>query len=213
MMNFNEKNVLILSPHTDDGELSAGGTITRCIEECADVYYVAFSSCEKSVPKGYDCNILQHECIAATHELGIPKNNIQFFNYEVRDFPLHRQEILEDMIHLHSEIQPDIVITPSSFDVHQDHHVIHMESVRAFKKDATILGMEHPWNNLTFKNDVTITLSKEQLERKISALKQYVSQNTKDYFSSEYITALARTRGLNVYSGYAEVFECIRIIF
>lgn len=36
------KNVLVLAPHTDDGELGAGGTINRLIEEGSKVTYAAF---------------------------------------------------------------------------------------------------------------------------------------------------------------------------
>ena len=36
--------VLVLAPHTDDGELGAGATIAKLIEHGADVRYVAFSA-------------------------------------------------------------------------------------------------------------------------------------------------------------------------
>ena len=36
------KNVYVLAPHTDDGELGAGGFISKLIEEGANVYYFAF---------------------------------------------------------------------------------------------------------------------------------------------------------------------------
>ena len=38
------KNVYVLAPHTDDGELGAGGTIAKLIELGANVYYFAFST-------------------------------------------------------------------------------------------------------------------------------------------------------------------------
>ena len=47
------KNVYVLSPHTDDGELGAGGTVSRLVESGANVYYFAFSTAEKSVPKEF----------------------------------------------------------------------------------------------------------------------------------------------------------------
>lgn len=211
MFNIEEKTVLILSPHTDDGELTAGGTIARFIENGADVHYIAFSSCEKSVPGEFACDVLIHECMDATRVLGIPEKNMHFLDYEVREFQKHRQEILDDILGFKKDILPGIVFTPSSYDVHQDHGIVHDESIRAFKKDATILGMEHPWNNLGFKNDVNIILSEENLATKIRALQRYVSQANRTYFSEEYVRALARTHGLNVNSDYAESFECIRI--
>ena len=57
----NFKNVLILAPHTDDGELGAGGTISRLIEYGANVYYAAFSTAEASVPDGMPKDILKTE--------------------------------------------------------------------------------------------------------------------------------------------------------
>ena len=60
-----KNKILILSPHTDDGEFSCGGSIARFIEEGHDVYYVAFTTCEESVPNGLK-NILKNEVKLAT---------------------------------------------------------------------------------------------------------------------------------------------------
>ena len=45
-MNFKKNRVLILAPHTDDGELGAGGTINKLIKTGSDVFYVALSTHE-----------------------------------------------------------------------------------------------------------------------------------------------------------------------
>ena len=34
------KNVYVLAPHTDDGELGAGGTIAKLVEFGANIYYL-----------------------------------------------------------------------------------------------------------------------------------------------------------------------------
>ena len=36
------KNVYVLAPHTDDGELGAGGLIAKLAELGANIYYFAF---------------------------------------------------------------------------------------------------------------------------------------------------------------------------
>lgn len=46
-------NILILAPHTDDGELGLGGTIRYLVELGKKVTYVAFSTAEQSVPEGF----------------------------------------------------------------------------------------------------------------------------------------------------------------
>ena len=46
-------NILVLAPHTDDGELGLGGTISKLIELGKKVTYVAFSTAQQSVPEGF----------------------------------------------------------------------------------------------------------------------------------------------------------------
>lgn len=41
------KRALVLAPHTDDGELGAGGTLAKMIEAGVEVYYAAFSTAEQ----------------------------------------------------------------------------------------------------------------------------------------------------------------------
>ncbi len=202
--------ILVLSPHTDDGELGAGGTIARFVEEKKEVYYIAFSSCEVSVPSGFPRDILRTECKKSTEVLGIKSKNLTLLDYEVRTFPLHRQEILDDMIKINRDIKPDLVLLPSSNDMHQDHHTIYEEGLRAFKKTSSIWGYEHPWNNLTFTTDVFVKLSSEHIKKKISAISNYKSQDFRSYFDEKYIYSLAYTRGNNVDYPLAETFELIR---
>ena len=76
-----EGNVLILAPHTDDGELGCGGTISRLLEEGNEVFYLAFSICEESVPEGFPKNALETEVKKATAHLGIPSKNLILKNY------------------------------------------------------------------------------------------------------------------------------------
>lgn len=204
--------ILILSPHTDDGEIGAGGTIARFAEDGKEIYYVAFSSCEISVPKDFPEDVLKKECKKATEILGIQPENVILLDYEVRTFPLHRQEILDEMIALNKQITPDLVLVPSSNDIHQDHQTIYKEALRAFKKNSSIWGYEHPWNNLSFTTDIFIRLKEKHIKKKIEAMKQYKSQDFRTYFDEKYIRALTYTRGTQVDYPYAEAFELLRLL-
>ena len=44
------ERVLVLAPHTDDGEFGCGGTMARLVDEGVDVRYVAFSIATRSLP-------------------------------------------------------------------------------------------------------------------------------------------------------------------
>src|SRR5207302_8619598 len=135
------KRVLVLAPHTDDGEFGAGGTMTRLVEEGAEVRYVAVSSATRSLPEGFPPDTLAREVKEATAELGIHEERLTVHDFDVRTFPEHRQDILEVLVALWDEWQPDVVFQPSLHDVHQDHQTIAEEGLRALKR-TTILGYE-----------------------------------------------------------------------
>lgn len=205
------QKVLVLAPHTDDGEVGCGGTISRYVEEEKEIYYVAFSSARRSLKKGLPEDILEHEVKAATEILGVKSPNLILFDYEVRTFPTYRQEILEDIIKLKSKINPDLVFAPSLNDIHQDHQVIAREALRAFKK-VTILGYEEPWNNIVFKTRSFVVLEKKHVKKKVDALRCYESQKHRAYLDEAFIWGLAHTRGTQVEVPYAEAFEVLRLV-
>ncbi len=205
----NFRTVFVLAPHTDDGELGAGGTIAKLVENNADVYYFAFSTAERSVPAGLPADILKTEVLNATRKLGIRPENVVIYNYEVRKLNYSRQEILEDLIGRRKVVMPDLVLMPSLNDIHQDHLTIAQEGLRAFKQ-TTILGYELIWNNLQFGTASFVKLEERHVQAKCEALKEYRSQVSRAYMSEEFIYSLARARGVQIGTKYAESFEVIR---
>lgn len=208
----NFSKILVLGPHTDDGEIGAGATISRFCREGKEVHYVAFSICEESIPKEFPNDITSEEILKAGDKLGIPQNLITTFRYKVRKFTENRQSILEDMVKLKNQIKPDLVLLPSSFDIHQDHKTIYEEGLRAFKK-TNILGYELPWNNLDISNRCFIEVQEEDYQNKMNAIKEYKSQSFRNYINDEYIKALMIVRGKQIDFELAESFEVIRLIF
>ena len=207
----NFKNALVLAPHTDDGELGCGGTIAMLLENNVNVFYAAFSTAEQSLPKNLPKNTLKIEVENATKSLGINKENLIIFNYEVRKLNYSRQEILEKLIDLKRNISFDLVFIPSLNDIHQDHKTIAEEGLRAFK-NVTILGYELIWNNLNFNTSCFIKLEKKHITKKVEALKEYKSQFGRNYMSKDFIFSLAKTRGVQIGCEYAEALEVIRLV-
>jgi LmbE family N-acetylglucosaminyl deacetylase len=201
--------ILVLAPHTDDGEFGCGGTIAKFIEEGKDVFYVAFSTAEDSVPESYPRNTLEIEVREAIKILGINPNNLIIYKFQVRKLNYVRQEILEELIKIKIKISPDLVFIPSPNDLHQDHYTVAMEGKRAFKQ-ISILGYELPWNNITFHTQSFIKLEERHIIKKIEALKAYKSQQNRFYANEEFIRSLAITRGTQISVRYAEAFEVIR---
>jgi LmbE family N-acetylglucosaminyl deacetylase len=205
------QKVLVLAPHTDDGEFGCGGTMARLVEGGTEVRYVAFSIATKSLPEGFAPDTLAREVREATTELGIPEAQLTVHDFEVRTFPERRQDILELLIQEWEAYQPDAVFQPSLQDIHQDHQVIAAEGLRAFKR-TTVLGYEIPWNNFDFAYQWYSALEERHVEKKIAALARYASQQHRRYADSDYIRNLARMHGTNVNRAFAEVFQVYRVV-
>ena len=205
------KKAIVLSPHTDDGEIGAGGLINKLIKNNTEVIYVAFSICEESVPDNLEPTILSKEVLLATKELGLVPENVLVYRKKVRYFDSIRQEILEILVKLNKEIKPDLVLLPSKDDIHQDHQVIHNEGVRAFK-NSTLLGYETPWNNFGFEATLLVKLDIENIKAKINAVSKYKSQTFRSYDLSK-LKSIAEMRGLQVKTKYAEAFNIVRWIW
>ena len=209
---FNKKKrVLVLAPHTDDGEFGCGGTIAKLIKEGHEVFYAAFSACQQSVLPQFPSDILITEVKAATKVLGIKPENLVLFDYDVRTFGYHRQEILDDMIKMRTEIKPDLIFMPEVNDVHQDHKTIADEALRAYKF-GSILSYELPWNNFSFHTSSFVHLEEDAMMTKVNALKEYQSQAHRPYSDEDFIRSLGRIRGVQIGTKYAEAFNVVRWI-
>jgi LmbE family N-acetylglucosaminyl deacetylase len=204
--------VLVLAPHTDDGEFGAGATLARLARANREVYYVAFSGCEASVPAGWPKDILRNELAAATKALGLRPPNVRCLDFEVRQFARDRQSILEYLVKLNAEIDPDLVMMPTLDDLHQDHYTIAMEGLRAFKR-TSILAYEVPWNNIQFRTECFVQVREDDVQAKVNAVECYQSQKERVYANGEFLRAQMRFRGTQAGVLYAEAFEVVRWIF
>ena len=185
--------------------------MARLVDAGCEVRYVAFSIATRSLPEGFPPDTLACEVREATAELGIPPEHLTVHDFDVRTFPEHRQDILELLVALWEDWEPDVVFQPSLHDVHQDHKTVAEEGLRAFKR-TTILGYEIPWNNFDFAYQWYVSLEARHIERKVAALEKYASQQHRRYANPEYVWNVARTHGINVNREYAEVFQVYRVI-
>lgn len=194
-------NVVVLSPHTDDAELGCGGTVSKLIGTGAEITFLVFSDCGKERNR--------EEVQQSAKLLGIKKCHI--LDFEVRRFPRDRQRILQVLYDFNKTEHPNLVLTPSTQDIHQDHQTVTSEAIRAFR-ESSILGYEMPWNNITFTANAFIKLGEEDVKHKLAALRVYESQKDKYYFKEDFLKGALRTRGTQIKEEYAEAFEVMRMI-
>ena len=137
-------------------------------------------------------------------------DNIYVGKIPVRRFPEYRQDILEELVSAGRAYQPDLVLTMNSQDTHQDHQVIHQESIRAFR-GRTLLGYETPWNQQQNVTELFVEVSPEDVDNKAAMLRAYRSQIElgRRYMEREYVDSAATFRGYQSRMPLAEAFEVI----
>lgn len=195
------ERILILAPHIDDGEFGCGATIARLIEEGYEVHYIAFSECQ-STNQSYSAGDLILEWETATDILGIQHKKI--YHWPTRHFYEHRQDILQTMVDYFKSTAPSLVFAPC-YDIHQDHQIVHEESIRAFRK-CSLYFYDIPWANPNFNAQVFWKIEERHIQKKLAAIAAYKSQQQRLYANSDVIRGLASVRGAHIGVPYAEAF-------
>ena len=150
--------------------------------------------------RGFGCGIPRRRRRAAGSSLG---------QFDDSFFPYQGAEIKAWLKALKAEVEPDVVLTHTRDDAHQDHREVCQLTWNLFR-DHLILEYEIPkWDGDLGRPNVYMPLSAEMLERKIDLLlAHFGTQRSKDWFDAETFRGLARLRGMECRSreGYAEAF-------
>jgi len=183
------------------------------MEEGAELFVVVFSTAAESLPAGAPSTLLGDEFRSAMHVMGVPSENQFVYDYQVRHLPAHRQQVLEELVRLRGKVKPDTVFLPSGDDIHQDHQVVHIEGLRAFR-ESSVFGYELPRNHIAFSTIAFTRLEQRHIDVKWAALECYDSQFLleRPYFSRSFVESLARVRGTQVGADWAEAFQVYRYV-
>lgn len=170
---MSKERVLLISPHTDDIEIGASAITQHYIQNGYKVRHIAFSTCKKSIPEGFPQNITEKEFMDAQRVLSIEDSHL--YHFPVREFSGHRQEILDTLILEKEQFRPDMVISTSPDDIHQDHSQMGKEVKRAFF-NSTIIYYSPLKMYPSFKANMYLNYSPETWEIKKEAIGCYGSQ-------------------------------------
>lgn len=193
-------SVLAIGAHPDDIEIGAGGLLLRLAGGDLKVRYVVLTGTAER----------QREARSAARAF-LPGADLEV---ELFDLPEGRFPAVWDQVKGIIEDQagrfaPDLVIAPSAGDAHQDHRTVGEIVPTAFR-DHLYLGYEIPkWDGDLGRPTVYLPLSAEDARRKVELLSQcYPSQRGRDWWDEEVFLGLARLRGVECKSPYAEAFNC-----
>jgi LmbE family N-acetylglucosaminyl deacetylase len=194
--------ILCLGSHSDDIEIGCGGTILRLLSENPDlaITWVVFSSNDEREQEARDSAALFLEQ-AKRKEVVVKKFRDGFFPFDGPQI----KEFFEEL----KRVSPDLILTHSRKDAHQDHRVIAELTWNTFRNHL-VWEYEIPkYDGDIGQPNVFVPLESGVYERKVDYLMQaFGSQRSKRWFQRETFLALLRLRGMecNAPSGYAEAF-------
>jgi len=174
---MSKKRVLLISPHTDDIEIGASAITQHYIRNGYELRHIAFSLCRESIPEGFPQDITEREFIDAQKTLSIEDHHL--YDFPVREFSRHRQDILDVLIEEKRRFRPDIVLSTSPDDIHQDHSQMGKEVKRAFF-NSTIIYYSPLKMYPSFMANMYLNYSTETWEIKKEAIGCYGSQLRKN---------------------------------
>jgi N-acetylglucosamine malate deacetylase 1 len=206
MMLFYGKKVCFIGAHPDDIELGCGAFISN-IKGKAELLCVTLSDNQQNPL----LNQLVDEHYRSMAILGVPADHVKLESFVTRRFPELRQEILEYLYCLNHEYQPDIVITHTHSDIHQDHQQTTEEVLRAFR-GTTVLGFDALRSSYGFFPHFLVEVSEQDVECKIQALGEYSTYHEKYYFDASVLRATLIRHGALAERPYAEGFDILRIV-
>lgn len=205
-MTFFGKKVCFIGAHPDDIEIGCGALIAHIADQ-TEVRCVTLSDNQKN-PALKNVVNEHYKSMAA---LGVPRENVIVGQFETRRFPQSRQEILEYLIDLNKAFHPEIVFVHTKADIHQDHATITEEALRAFR-GTSVLGFDVIRSSYGFFPSFLVEVTEADVQKKIAALAEYHTYDSKYYFDPEVTRATLIRHGALAERKYAEGFDILRII-
>ncbi|MFY1672956.1 PIG-L deacetylase family protein [Plantactinospora sp. WMMB334] len=199
------RSVALLGAHPDDIEIGAGGLLLALGDVPGlRVHYVLLTGTPDR----------QAEARAAAGAF-LPGARLSFALHDLPDgrVPARWGEAKEIVQAAAATLRADLVLAPSPDDAHQDHHTLAALVPTSFR-DATVLYYEIPkWDGDLGRRNVYLPLTEERIRRKVELLHAgYPSQRARDWWDEEVFLGLARLRGMECRSRYAEAFRCEKAV-
>ncbi|MGG5175170.1 PIG-L deacetylase family protein [Pseudarthrobacter sp. J1763] len=199
------RTILAVGAHPDDLELACGGTLAKMIDQGHQVYGLVMSSGNVGGVR----TERKAEAARAGNFIGI--KDLKVLNFPDTELAAHNTAMVNSIEAVINEIKPDVVFTHSNSDQHQDHHAVHMATLRAARRQPTILCFESPSTTRAFNPSVYVDIQ-NYMDIKVKAVQTHQGQMAKPYMSAGHVTGMAAFRGSQAKRQYAEAFEPVRFL-
>jgi len=195
--------VLCLGAHSDDIEIGCGGSLLRWLHEYqrVDVTWVVLCAADA---RGDEARSSARAVLRAAATV-----DIALGDFEDAHLPADFRRAKAFVGALRRRAEPDVVLTHSLTDRHQDHRLI-AELTWQTWRNHLILEYEIPkYEGDLGQPNLFVPLSAAIANRKLRHLeKHFGSQHSKPWFNENTFLALMRLRGVECHSrsGFAEAF-------
>ncbi len=196
--------IIACGAHPDDVELGCGGTIRAATKLGKKVIAVFLTKGEKSGDPDVRCQ----ESKKALSILGV--KDVYFGDFPDTEIP-NNHTVVAWLESFYDKYKPEVILTHSINDMHQDHRQVGWLSMSAFRNAPRILAYETPRVTAVFAPTYFVDIS-NSVKEKWAALKCHVSQSEKRYITYESMVNLTSFRGGQVNLAYAEAFEVVRYV-
>ncbi len=202
----NVNRLLCIGAHSDDIEIGAGATVLRILRESpgVEVTFCVLSGTQMR---------LEEARRSAERLLKNSVKSLIFANIPDSDFPDHRGAIKQIFEERLKDTNPDLILTHSREDRHQDHRTVNELTWNAFRAHQ-IWEYEIPkWDGDLIQPNLYVPADATDVSEKIATLLEtFGSQGTKHWFDGETFLGLMRLRGLESNSRYAEAFVARKFV-
>jgi len=197
-------NIVAIGAHPDDIELGVGGSVALHKQRGDAVRFLVLTKGGELSERS------QREREARTAANILDVDDIHFLGFEDTAVPYDGNIVKRINNHL-TDVEADRVYIHTEEDTHQDHRHAALSSVAASRNIDEVLAFESPSTRSSFDPQYYNSLTEGVLEQKIESIRAHESQQKKKYLEAEAMKGLARFRGRQANTRYAESFQVIRI--
>jgi LmbE family N-acetylglucosaminyl deacetylase len=200
-------NLLFLGAHCDDIEIGAGATLLKLKKLYAinEVRWIVFCSNE----------IRKKEALHSARLFldGIEHKTIEINQYRDGFLPFEATEVKDHFENFKKSFNPDIIFTHFRDDRHQDHRLISDLTWNTWRNHF-ILEYEVPkYDGDIGAPNFFVQLEEKEMNRKIEILMEsFTSQSEKHWFQPSIFTSIARLRGMESATRFAESFYARKVV-
>lgn len=199
------RTVLVVGAHPDDIELGCGATVARMSDHKHRVHAITMSH----GAHGGDSRERVGEASKGADFLGVEK--LHLFDFPDTRLAEHAADMVAVIEQVIDEVNPDVILTHSSHDQHQNHTAVHLATMRAARRHHSIVCYESPSVTRSFDPSIFVDVD-DYIDVKVAAVNMHQDQADKPYMTANRLRGVAAFRGQQARLRNAEAFEPVRVL-